>query len=173
MTGIARLIGTPDGRKLIDRLKDALFNRKEDPTLFRDLVQALGGGIAGYASFILGVVSEASGIVGGAGVTGVAIPLKAESKIKWFSGVEVAKGASIKVGTGLIFGQKTEEPTHLTGQFYAGHTGAELGVSLGSTIFFDTADALNFKGFVTTVGIGIGLPVEVSVVRGWELVTSD
>src|SRR5262249_13800799 len=80
---------------------------------------------------------------------------------------------SIKVGTGLIFGQKTEEPTHLTGQFYAGHTGAELGVSLGSTIFFDTADALNFKGFVTTVGIGIGLPVEVSVVRGSELVASD
>ncbi|HJZ74218.1 MAG TPA: hypothetical protein VKE51_20910 [Vicinamibacterales bacterium] len=169
--GLIRLFGTEDGLKLIGRLKDALVNKKDDPTLFRDFMQALGGGKEGYGSFLIGVASEAHLGAGVIGTTGVAIPVRGEGKVKWFSGLERSKGFILELTANLIVGQRTEEPQHLTGQFYGQHVALDIGVAFGSNLYFDTSDKLNYKGFSTNVGVGAGGGE--AVLWGWELVTSD
>lgn len=169
--GLLRLVATEDGRKLIQRVKDAIVNKKDDPTLFRDLMQTLGGGKEGYGSFLIGVASEAHVGHGIVGTTGVAIPVRGEGKVKWFSGLERSKGFVLELTANLLIGQRTEEPQHLTGQFYGQHVALDVGVAFGSNLYFDTSDSLNYKGFATNIGVGAGGGE--ATLWGWELVTSD
>lgn len=168
--GITKLLATEDGRKLLGRLKDALVNKKDDPALFKDIIQALGGGINGYGTLQLGVASEAHLGAGIVGVTGVALPVRGNGKVKWFSGMEKSFGLAFELSASLLIGQRIEEPEHLTGQFYGAHAGIEIGASLGSNLYFDTSDDLKYQGFATTVGVGIGAGI--TVLSGFELVTS-
>lgn len=169
--GLIRLVTTEDGQKLVTRIVDAIANKKDDPTLFRDLMRLLGGGTAGYGSFLIGVASEAHVGAGIIGTTGVAIPVRGDGKVKWFSGLERSKGFVLEITTNLLIGQRTEEPQHLTGQFYGQHAALDVGVALGSNLYFDTSNDLNYKGFSTNVGIGAGGGE--ATLWGWELVTSD
>lgn len=168
--GLFRLLTTPDGQKLLERLRKAIFEHHDDPTLFRELVQALGGGLAGYGTLQLGAASEAHLGAGIVATTGVALPSKGTGRTKWFSGLEKSGGLIAEIGTALLIGQRYKEPEKLTGQFYGGHASIEVGIAAGLNIYFSVED-LSYEGFSYTVGIGAGFGV--AVLSGWELVTSD
>ena len=167
--GLAKLLLTPYGIDLIARITRALVEKRDDPKLWQEFVQQFVTGPQ-YGSLLLGVVSEAHAGVGIVGSTGIALPLKG-GKVKWFSGLEKASGISLEAATGLMIGERLESPEHLTGQFYGGHIGIDIVASLSSSLYFDTSKDLNYKGFSAFAGVGAGLSV--SVLSGWELVTSD
>src|SRR5215469_1147156 len=169
--GIAKLLATEEGRKLLARLRDALFNHKTDEKLFADILQAIAGGNSGYGSLQLGVTTGAHFGEGINAVTGVAFPTKGGGKVKWFSGMERAKGLTFEAGVNLVISQKIEEPEHLTGQFYGYHFGIDVGPSISSNLYFDTSEDLHYKGFMLTIGVGFGAGA--GPLWGFELVTSD
>jgi hypothetical protein len=169
--GIIKLLATEDGRKLLDRLKEALSHHTTDERLFADILQAIAGGNSGYGSLQLGVTTGAHLVEGINAVTGVAFPTKGGGKVKWFSGMERAKGLTFEAGVNLVIAQKIEEPEHLTGQFYGYHFGIDVGPSISSNLYFDTSDDLHYKGFMMTIGLGFGAGA--GPLWGFELVTSD
>jgi len=166
--GLIGLATTKEGQKLLARLKDAIVNHKYDPTLFKEIMQELGGGAAGYGSLTFGLVAEAHAGSGIVGVTGIALPTKGDGKAKWFSGLEKSAGPIADASVNLVIGQKIKEPEKLTGQFYGAHTSIEVELALGSSIYFDTSNKLEYEGFSTTLGVGIGGGL--AVLSGWELV---
>ena len=173
MAAIPRLLTTDEGRKLLDRLKDAVINKKDDPALFADLMKFIVlGGTTDYGSLLLGVTSDAGLGTGIIGLTGVAIPTKGNGKVKWFSGLERSKGVVAEASTSFLIGRKIAEPQNLTGQFYGYHLAAPLGpVDVSSNIYFDTSNDLHYEGFIATFGIGFAIGS--ATLWGWELVTSD
>jgi hypothetical protein len=168
---VLKLVTTPDGMKMLERLRAALIEQKADAALFTDFLKYLGGGGAGYKTLQLGVATEARGVAGLVGVTGVAIPTTGEGRVKWFSGLEQSTGLALELSASLLIGRKLEAPEHLSGGFYGAHVGLDIGASFGSNIYFDTSPELKYTGFVATVGVGFGAGI--SVLRGVELVTSD
>ena len=168
--GVVKIATTAYGRDLIARLVKAIGEKKDDEKLWKEFIDQLVIGPR-YGSLLLGVVSEAHAGIGVVGSTGVAVPLKPGSRVKWFSGLEKAVGISIGAGTGLVIGERLETPEHLTGQFYGGHIGVDIVASMSSSLYFDTSADLTYKGFSAFVGVGAGFTV--SVLSGWELVTSD
>lgn len=168
--GIGKLLATAYGRDLLARLVAAVTSKRDDPKLWQEFLQYVLPSSA-YGSLLIGVLSEAQVGARIVGVTGVAIPLRAGSKVKWFSGAEKSIGLALSASTGLLIGERLEVPTELTGQFYGGHIGVDVAASLGSSLYFDTSSELRYKGFSTQVGVGVGFSV--STLSGWELVTSD
>jgi hypothetical protein len=171
IAGITRLLTTKAGQALLERLKDVLFNGKHDPQVFIDLIAYMGAAPPGYGSRIFGAIAEAQGIRGVAALTGVAFSTKPGGKPKWFSGLKKSKGIGVEATTSLLFGYRVEEPENLTGQFYGYHAGIDIELSIGTNFYFDTSDDLNFQGFLTSVGFGIGLGT--AVFWGWEMVIPD
>lgn len=173
MPGILWFATSPDAASLRKRLDDALAHHKDDPTLFRDVLQAIlshGGVITGtsYGSFMIGLETGGHAIGGAALTTGVAIPLKGEGPVKWFSGATRSSGPIVEAGVSLLFGLRTKTPEKLTGQFYGGHASIEVEIALGSNLYFDTSKELAYEGFATSIGVGIGGGF--AVTWGWELV---
>lgn len=169
--GILRLVLTPEGQELLERLREAIEHHVDDPKLFREIIQFLGGGAAGYGSFLLGVETGGHAGSGVIYTTGVALPTRGDGPVKWFSGMQRSKGPIAELSANILIGQRIETPHELTGQFYGGHTALEVGISLGSTLLFDTSQKLTYQGFDTTIGAGIGGGL--AVVWGFEMVTSD
>jgi hypothetical protein len=168
LTGITLLLGTQKGRDLLARLKQALINHTDDPTVFGDVLQFFGSLNGKYGSFVLGFITEAQGIYGAAALTGVAFPTTPGGKPKWFGGAKKSKGLGAEATASLLFGYRVEEPQDLTGQFYGYHAGIDIELSIGTNFYFDTTKKLGYQGFLTSLGVGIGLGT--AVFWGWELV---
>jgi hypothetical protein len=105
-------------------------------------------------------------------MTGIALPTKkGRGKPKWFSGAKLSKGIGVEATASLLFGYRVEQPQDLTGQFYGYHAGIDIELSIGTNFYFDTTKKLGYQGFLTSLGVGLGLGT--AVFWGWELVTSD
>jgi len=166
--GIAQLLGTQKGRELLARLKQALIDHTDDPKLLADILKFFGSLNGKYGSFVLGFMTEAQGIYGVAALTGIAFPTKGSGKAKWFAGAKKSKGVGAEATASLLFGYRVEEPQDLTGQFYGYHASIDIELSIGTNFYFDTTKKLGYQGFLTSLGVGIGLGT--AVFWGWELV---